>query len=83
MLELKECLHCDPNVRHAVHDPGFTREAIAMQKDKEPLSAQILCDKALKVIANCKHALKHCTKWLDAMQNEPASTKLEDMLLCV
>jgi len=80
MFELREYLHCDPNARYAVHDLGFTREAICLQKGEEPVSGRILYDKALKVIANYKHALKHYNSWADEKHNDPSGQKLEDML---
>lgn len=83
MLELKELLHCDPNSRYAVFDPGFTREDICTQHDGTTLSGRILYDKGLQVVTNYKHAVKHYLEFTDANQNNPSGTTLEDMLMYV
>lgn len=83
MLELKDILHCSPNARHCIHDPGFTRDAICKLKNDQPVSDRLLYEKALQVIANYKHALKYYNEHMDANGNSPSSTKLKDILDCV
>lgn len=80
MLELKEYFHCSPNGRFVVHDPGFTRADIAIQRGN-PVTGRILYDKALQVIANYKHALKHYKAFMDDDDNYPSGTTFEDMIL--
>ena len=80
MWELKDLLHCSPNARFCIHDPGFTREALCMMKKDVPVSGRILYDKALQVIQNYKHALKHCDDYVDSNKNDPSGKKLEDIL---
>jgi len=80
VLELKPLLHRDPNGRLCVFDPGFAREAICNHKEGQLVTGRILCDKALQVVANYKHALKHHNSFVDATKNEPAGTTLEDMI---
>lgn len=82
VLELKEHFHCDPSSRYAVHDPGFTRAGISRQNDKG-IAGRIIYDKALQVIANYKHALKHYKEYMDEDGNCPSGKGLEDMLLYV
>jgi len=79
MWELKPLLHREPNGRLCVHDPGFTREALRLQKDGQPLSGRILYDKALQVVANYKHALKHYNTFVVANKDKPSGTTIEDM----
>jgi len=80
MLELKPLLHRDPNGRLCVYDPGFTRDAIRYYKEGQLITGRILYDKALQVVANYKHALKHYNSFVDATKNEPSGTALEDMI---
>jgi len=79
MWELKDLLHCSPNSRFCIHDPGFTREALRSNKDV-PLSGRLLYEKGLQVIQNYKHALKHYEDFMDANGNNPSGTTLEDTL---
>jgi len=82
MLLLKDLLHCDPSSNFAVHDPGFSREAIAVVKG-ERIAGRNLNDKAMKVLANYKYALKFHKQFVDSRDNNPSGTKLADMLLFV
>lgn len=82
MLVLKELLHRDPAGKYCVHDPGFARDAIANDKNG-PIAGRTLHEKALKCIANYKHALKHYTVYADVHGNDPSGLKLPDMLLYV
>ena len=79
MLVLKDLLHRDQSGKFCVHDPGFTREAIANNKSG-PVAGRTLCDKALQAIANYKHALKHFTVCADIHANDPSGLVLADML---
>lgn len=82
MLELKEHFHCASNGHFILHDPGFTRADIAIQRGN-PITGRILHDKALVVIANYKHALKHYKAFMDDDDNYPSGTGFEDVLLDV
>jgi hypothetical protein len=82
MLLLKEILHCDPESKFAVHDPGFTGDIIAKNR-RVLVTGRNLQERELGVIHNYKFALKYCKEFSDSGQNNPSGCKLEEMLLYV
>jgi len=79
VLQLKEFFHCDPTARCCVHGPGFMRHGIGYQNDR-PLSGRTLYDKALQVVANYKHALKHYKVCAKSKEDDPSGLKFPDMV---
>jgi hypothetical protein len=84
MLELLPYLHCDHGTSVCVHDDGFTRKNISLNKG-EKIAGWNIADRALCALANYGHALKfyhECTQTTDEESNR-SGRKTEDMLLYV
>lgn len=84
MLELLPFFHCDQGTSVYVHDDGYSRECLSMNKG-EKVSGRNISDRALCAIANYKYALKFYHEYAQTTDDEsnPSGRKTENMLLYV